>query len=88
MIRKIYIPDNLKKKLKNKKKFPSQVREKFYWCLDMLRENPQHPSLRHKLIQGTTDVWEFSITMNYRGVYRRKKDEAFLLVIAKHEDAF
>lgn len=88
MIKRIYIPDSLKKRLKNKKKLPEQVRKKFYWCLDMLLKNPKHPSLRHKPIQGTADKWEFSITMNYRCVYRKTKNEAFILLVVKHEDAF
>ena len=46
MIRKIHIPDNLTKKLKNKKKLSAPIKEKFYWCLDILTKNPQHPSLR------------------------------------------
>lgn len=53
MIKKIHIPDNLTKKLKNKKKLSAPIKEKFYWCLDMLIKNPQHPSLRNKTIKGT-----------------------------------
>ena len=88
MIREIHIPAPLKKKLKSKKGLSKQIREKFYWCLDTLMENSRHPSLRHKLIKGTVDKWEFSITMNYRCVYRKVKDSAFILTIAKHEDTF
>ena len=90
MIRKIHIPDSLKKKLreKKKKKLPRQVIDKFYWCLDQLLKNPKYPSLRHKPVQGTEDMWEFSITMNYRCIYRKRADEAFILLIAKYEDVF
>ncbi|MBU1367730.1 MAG: cytotoxin [Candidatus Omnitrophica bacterium] len=88
MIEKYHIPDNLKKKLKSKKKYSKQVRDKFYWCLDMLLKNPKHPSLRHKPVQGASDKWEFSLTMNYRCVYRKENNEAFILLIAKHEGAF
>ncbi|MFH1877794.1 MAG: type II toxin-antitoxin system RelE/ParE family toxin [Candidatus Omnitrophota bacterium] len=90
MIRKIHIPESLKKKLreKKKKKLPQQVIDKFYWCLDQLLKNPEYPSLRHKPVQGTKDMWEISITMNYRCVYRKRGDEAFILLIAKHEDVF
>jgi len=88
MIREIHIPGPLKKKLKSKKWLSGQIREKFYWCLDTLLKNPSYPSLRHKPIKGTADKWEFSITMNYRCVYRRVNDSAFILTIAKHEDTF
>ena len=88
MIRIIHIPDNLIKILKNKKKLSAPIREKFYWCLDMLTKNPQHPSLRNKTIKGTIDTWEFSINKNYRCIYRKEQEEIYILAIMKHEDAF
>ena len=88
MIRKIHIPDNLTKKIKNQKKLSVPIKEKFYWCLDMLTKNPQHPSLRNKTIKGTIDTWEFSINKNYRCIYRKEQEEIYILAIMKHEDAF
>ena len=88
MIKIIHIPDNLTKKLKNKKKLSAPIKEKFYWCLDMLIKNPQHPSLRNKTIEGTINTWEFSINKNYRCIYRKEKEEAYILAIFKHEDVF
>ncbi|MCK4241300.1 MAG: cytotoxin [Candidatus Atribacteria bacterium] len=88
MINRIHIPDHLIKKLKNKKKLSAPLKEKFYWCLDMLTKNSKHPSLRNKTIKGVTGIWEFSINKNYRCIYRKEKDEAFILAIVKHEDAF
>lgn len=88
MISKIHIPDHLIKSLKGKKKLSKPIKEKFYWCLDMLVEDPQYPSLRNKTVKGTTDLWEFSINKNYRCLYRKVVDEVFILAIAKHEDAF
>ncbi len=54
----------------------------------MLLKHESHPSLRHKKIEGTEVYWEFSITMNYRGVYRRDEGKAFLVEVGKHEDVF
>jgi len=88
VIRKIHIPDSLKKKLREKKRLPQQVIDKFYRCLEQLLENPRYPSLRHKPVHGVKDMWEFSITMNYRCIYRKRADEAFILLVAKHEDVF
>jgi mRNA-degrading endonuclease RelE of RelBE toxin-antitoxin system len=88
VIRIIHIPDNLTRKLKNQKKLSSPIKEKFYWCLDMLIKNPQYPSLRNKIIKGTVNTWEFSINKNYRCIYREEKEEAYILAIVKHEDAF
>jgi plasmid maintenance system killer protein len=88
VINRIHIPDHLIKKLKNKKKLSIPIKEKFYWCLDMLTKNSKHSSLRNKTIKGVTGIWEFSINKNYRCIYRKEKDEAFILAIVKHEDAF
>jgi mRNA interferase RelE/StbE len=88
VIKKIHIPDNLIKILKNKKKLSTPIKEKLYWCLDLLTKNPQHPSLRNKTIKGTVNIWEFSINKNYRCIYRKEKEEAYILAIVKHEDAF
>lgn len=85
MIQEVIIPDSLQKKIK---KFPQHIRKKFYWCIDMLIKDERHPSLRHKKIEGTDVYWEFSITMNYRAVYRRKDNKAFLVEVGKHEDIF
>ena len=88
MIKKIHIPDHLIKKLRNKKKLSAPIKEKFYWCLDMLIKNPQHPSLRNKTIKDTINIWEFSINKNYRCIYRKEKGEASILAVVKHEDVF
>ena len=88
MIKSIVLADPLKKKLKKKGLFPTEIKDKFYWCLETLIKDEHHPSLRHKKIQGTTDYWEFSVTMNYRCVYRREGEIIFLLALGKHEDIF
>jgi hypothetical protein len=54
----------------------------------MLIKNPQYPSLRNKTIKGTINKWEFSINKNYRCIYRKEKEELYILAIMKHEDAF
>jgi len=54
----------------------------------MLVEDSKYPSLRNKTVKGTTDIWEFSINKNYRCIYRKEKDDIFILAISKHEDVF
>ncbi|MBI5418363.1 hypothetical protein HZA55_10560 [Candidatus Poribacteria bacterium] len=85
MIHEIIIPDSQQKEIK---KLPHQIRKKLYWCLDMLIKDERYLSLRNKKIEGLDDYWEFSITMNYRGVYRRKDEKVFLVAVGKHEDIF
>jgi mRNA-degrading endonuclease YafQ of YafQ-DinJ toxin-antitoxin module len=54
----------------------------------MILKNPQYPSLRNKTVKGTNDIWEFSINKNCRCIYRKEKDNIFILAISKHEDVF
>ena len=88
MIKEIALSDSVKKKLKNPKIFLVEIRDKFIWSVQTLLSNPQHPSLRHKKIQGRESEWEISITMNYRAVYFLKEARAYFIEIGKHEDVF
>lgn len=55
-----------KKQLKNK--------------LELLAENPSHPSLRTKRIQGTTDLFECSVNMGIRIIWYYESDKMIILV--------
>ena len=85
MIKEVIIPASVQKLIR---RLPKEIREKFYRSIDILIKDPSYPSLRHKKISGTESYWEFSITMNYRGVYRQEKDKGFLVAVGKHEDIF
>lgn len=45
---------------------------------------PFHPSFRAKRIQGTTDIWEASVTMQYRLTFQMYQDTLYLRVIGDH----
>ena len=81
--RNFIIPKNIKKKLK---KFPKEIRTKFYWALETLLKNSSYPSLRHKKIESSEDLWEFSITMNYRSAYKLLNESTILITnIGTHD---
>lgn len=61
-----------KKQLKNK--------------LQLLAENPFHPSLRTKHIQGTTDLFECSVNMNIRIIWYYENNKMIILVDVGHHD--
>ena len=84
MAQKIVIPKPIRKKIL---KLPSYVRDKFWFSLEKLLEDPSYPSLRHKKIEGTNH-WEISITMNYRATYRTEENSLIILNVGKHEDVF
>lgn len=57
--------------------------EKF---LRLIEENPRHPSLRIKKIQGTTDIFEASVNMNIRVSFQYiKTDTVYLRNIGEHD---
>ncbi len=54
--------------------------------LDILSENPMHPSLRTKRIQGTEDLYECSVNMDIRIIWFYEGDTMIILVDVGHHD--
>lgn len=54
--------------------------------LGLLAENPLHPSLRTKRIQGTTDLFESSANMDIRIIWYYEGNEMIILVDVGHHD--
>ena len=52
-------------------KLPPEIRLKVRKALLLLTENPRHPSLQTKPIQGASGVYEARIDRNYRLTYER-----------------
>ena len=73
---------SLNKLLSQKKVSKKQV-EKF---LKLLTENPSHPSLRVKKIQGSRDIFETSLTMNIRVTFvYLKSNTVYLRNVGEHD---
>ncbi|MBI4252955.1 hypothetical protein HY623_02105 [Candidatus Uhrbacteria bacterium] len=66
-------------------KLPNDVRERFVQKLDFFLSDPFHPSLRSKKMQGRIDIWEVSITMNYRFTFDRDGGVIHLRRIGTHD---
>lgn len=49
-------------------------------------ENPLHPSLRAKKIQGVEDIWESSVNMDIRIIWFYENNELILLLDIGHHD--
>ncbi len=62
---------NVKKTLKNK--------------LELMDQNPKHPSLRTKKIKGSSNIYEASITINYRMTWQYYKNGILLRNIGEHD---
>ncbi len=54
--------------------------------LSIFSENPLHPSLRTKRIQGTEDLYEFSVNMDIRVIWFYEGDSLVALVDIGHHD--
>jgi len=54
--------------------------------LEILIENPLHPSLRTKKVQRLKDVYESSINMDIRVLWMHKGNRIILLLTIGHHD--
>lgn len=54
--------------------------------LTILSENPMHPSLRTKRIQGTEDLFECSVNMDIRIIWYYEDTTMIILVDVGHHD--
>jgi len=71
------------KKLITKKILTVEQVEKF---LRLIADNPRHPSLRIKKIQGTVDIFEASVNMSVRVTFQYiKPDTIYIRNIGEHE---
>mgnify|MGYP001115809505 FL=1 len=69
-------------------RLPKPVREKIKKQLALLAENPRHPSLQTKPIQGAPGIYEARVDSDYRFTYERDADDTLVLrVVGKHDEA-
>ena len=54
--------------------------------LQLLAENPMHPSLRTKRIQGTKDLFEYSVNMDIRIIWFYEASVLIILLDVGHHD--
>ena len=54
--------------------------------LRLLSQNPMHPSLRTKRIQGADDLFECSVNMDIRIIWYYEGDTIIILVDVGHHD--
>lgn len=67
---------------------PAAVQEKVKKQLSLLSEDPRHPSLQTKPIQGALGIYEARVDIDYRLTYEREEDDTLVLrVVARHDKA-
>lgn len=53
--------------------------------LVLFLQNPRHPSLRIKKMEGFHDIWEGRITQSYRFTFQIREDTCVLRRIGTHD---
>ena len=71
---------------KHYKDLSAAEKKQFKSKLAIFAENPLHPSLRVKRIQGTSDLFEFSVNMDIRVIWFYEGDSLVALVDIGHHD--
>ncbi len=67
------------------KQLPPEVRGALKKKLELLMENPRHPSLRTKKIRGQDRIFEASVTMEIRMTWEYTEDGILLRNIGEHD---
>lgn len=64
---------------------PEYIQRKVKKALRLLAENPRHPSLRSKPVEGAPGIYEASTDLQYRVTYERLPGDVLRLrVVGKH----
>lgn len=71
---------------KHYKKLTEIEKKQFKTKLAVFSENPMHPSLRTKRIQGTSNLFEFSVNMDIRVIWFYEGETLVALVDIGHHD--
>jgi len=64
----------------------AQEREQVKKKVSLLAENPMHPSLRSKRIQGSKKLYECSVNMDIRIIWYFEGDKIIVTVDVGHHD--
>ena len=71
---------------KHYKDLTAVEKKQFKSKLTLFADNPLHPSLRVKRIQGTNDLFEFSVNMDIRVIWFYEGETLVALVDIGHHD--
>lgn len=71
---------------KHFKALTAQEKTQLMKKLELLAENPSHPSLRTKRIQGTDKLYECSVNMDIRIIWYYEDNTMIILVDVGHHD--
>ena len=70
---------------KRYKKLPAELQERVKKTLLLFADNPQHPSLGNKKMEGTDSLWELRVSQGYRITYEKIPGGIFLRRVGTHD---
>ena len=65
---------------------PASIQEKAIKALCLLAENPRHPSLQVKKIQGMENIWEARVDQKYRFTFQFENENDQMVVVLRNID--
>ena len=71
---------------KHYNRFPLSLKKKVQNKLLLLADDPSYPSLRTKRIKGTADLWESSVNMDVRIIWKYFDGSIILTLDIGHHD--
>ena len=79
----IIITDRFRKAFQ---KLPPGIQSKVKKALRLLAENPRHPSLRVRKIQGVNHIYEGRVDQKYRFSFQFEGDDKILRNVDNHDE--
>jgi mRNA-degrading endonuclease RelE of RelBE toxin-antitoxin system len=67
------------------RKLPEEIRKTFDKQLELLVDNPKHPSLNLKKMQDPRGIWECRVTYSYRLTFQIEGDTYILRKVGLHD---
>ncbi len=68
------------------KALPASVQEKAIKAFRLMSENPRHPSLRIKKIQGADHIWEARVDLQYRFTFEYQTEDDETCIVFRNID--
>ena len=67
------------------RKLPQEIQKAVDKQLEVLLENPKHPSLNLKKMQDPRGIWECRVTYSYRFTFQIEDDTYILRKVGTHD---
>lgn len=64
---------------------PREIQKQFEKVIRLFEENPRHPSLRVKKMEGTGGIWEARVTQSHRFTFNWESGVVTLRRIGTHD---